>query len=56
MLHVDIEAVEASGLGDPRDLDTVHKPHSHRGDHLVAGEFFLHVIAQNVADLDRLFG
>jgi hypothetical protein len=56
MLHVDIEAVEARGLGDARDLDAVHKPHGHRGDDLVAGELFLHVIAQNVADLDRLFG
>jgi hypothetical protein len=52
MLHVDIEAVEACGLGDPRDLDAVHETHGHRGHHLITGEFFLHVIAQDFAYLD----
>ena len=45
MLHIDIEAVEARGLGDARDLDAAHQPHRHRGDDLAAGELVLDVIA-----------
>jgi hypothetical protein len=47
MLHVDIEAVEACGLGDARDLDAAHQPHRHRGDDLAPGKLVLGVIAHN---------
>ncbi len=53
MLHVHIEAVEARGFGDPRDLDAADEPHRHRGHDLVAGELFLHMVAQDIADLCR---
>ena len=53
MFQVDIEAVEAGGLGKPRDLDAGHQPHRHRGDDLAAGELVLDVVAQDVADLIR---
>ena len=39
-------------IDGPKDLDAVHKPHRHRGHDLVAGELFLDVVAQNVADTD----
>ncbi len=45
MLHIDIEAVEARGLGDAGDLDAADEPHRHRGHDLVAGKLFLEVIA-----------
>ena len=48
MLHIDIEAVEAGGLGDARDLDAAHEPHRHRGDDLAARELLLDVVAQDV--------
>src|SRR5713226_8100786 len=49
MLDIDIEAVEACGLGDARNLDAAHQPHRHRCDHLVPGEPLLDIIAQDVA-------
>ena len=49
VLQVDIEHVEARGLGDAGDLDGAAEPHGHRGDHLAAGELVLDVVAQDVA-------
>jgi len=45
VLHVHIEAVEARGLGDARDLDAVDQAHGHGGGDLAARELFLQVIA-----------
>jgi hypothetical protein len=46
MLQIDIEAVEARGLGDAGDLDAADEPHRHRGDHLAAGEPRLDMVVQ----------
>ena len=51
MLHIDIEPVEAGGLGDARDLDAANEPHRHRRHDLAARELFLTVVAQNVAGI-----
>jgi hypothetical protein len=49
MLEVDIEHVEAGGLGEPRDLHAARQPHRHRGDQLVAREFLLDHVAHDFA-------
>jgi hypothetical protein len=41
MLQIDIDHVEARGLGQPRDLDAAHQADRHRGDDLVARQFLL---------------
>jgi hypothetical protein len=52
MLHIDIEAIEACGLGDARDLDAANEPHRHGGDHFAAAKLLLDVIAQDLVDRD----
>ena len=49
MLQVDVEHVEARGLGDPRDLDAPGQPHGHRDRDLAARQHVLDVVPQNVA-------
>jgi len=46
MLQIDIEAVEAGGLGDADDLDAVDEPNRHRGDDLAPAKLLLDVVAQ----------
>ena len=41
MLQIDIDHVEAGGLGQPRDLDAAREADRHRGDDLVARQLFL---------------
>src|SRR6266478_9135489 len=49
MLHIDVESIEAGGMGDVRDLDAADEPHRHGRNHLVARELLLDVVAQNIA-------
>jgi len=53
MFHVDIEAVEAGGLGNPDDLDAANEADGHRGDDLVAEKLLFHATAQYFADPAR---
>jgi hypothetical protein len=53
MLHVDVEAVEAGRLGDPRDVDAANEPNGHRGDDLVAAKLLFDAIAQYFVDPAR---
>jgi hypothetical protein len=46
MLKIDIEAVEASGLGDANDFDAADEPNRHRGDHFAAAKLLLDMVAQ----------
>src|SRR4029077_13696341 len=52
VLHIDIEAVEACGLGDARDLDAANEPHRHGGEHFATAKLLLDVIAQDFVDRD----
>ena len=53
VLQVDVEHVEARGLGDPGNFNGAAEPHRHRGHDLAAGELFLDVVAQDVARWPR---
>src|SRR5215831_12611661 len=41
MLEIDIDHVEAGGLGEPRDLHTAREADRHRGDDFIALQLFL---------------
>jgi hypothetical protein len=56
MLHIHIKAVEAGAGGDAGDFDAADEPHRHRSHHLAAMELVLHVVAENIGDLDRHVG
>jgi hypothetical protein len=49
VLDIDVKRIEAGGFGDARDLDAAHQAHGHGSDDFVAREFFLDVVAQEVA-------
>src|SRR5437867_8495641 len=47
MLDVDVDGIEAGGLGDARDLDRAHQAHGHRRHDLAARELVLYVVAHD---------
>jgi hypothetical protein len=46
MLQIDIEAVEARGLGDAGDFDAADEPNRDRGDDFAAAKLVLDRVAQ----------
>jgi hypothetical protein len=51
VLDIDIERIEARAGRHARYLDVAHETHGHGRNDLVAREFFLHAVPQNVANL-----